>query len=203
MCPIHDTDTAEERWSKAEWEHYELWEKLEARHQRRRRWVVLAAWVLFFVLSAVPIVMERSSQWLAVQALRELAVHLTELKREAGTRQLALLLEVDSSAPLSLRVGSAADCSAATFPTERMLSLLPAHPHRAELGWLNPAQGSEVGIPGLLSRFCYDPRKGSSVTPGEESVAAFALHPVKDLTASPERTSLLLLRGPSAEISFE
>ena len=27
MAPIYDTDIAQSRWDKADWENYELWEK--------------------------------------------------------------------------------------------------------------------------------------------------------------------------------
>ena len=34
MVPIYESDVAEERWSKSEWNHYELWEKVEQRVRR-------------------------------------------------------------------------------------------------------------------------------------------------------------------------
>jgi hypothetical protein len=203
MCPIHDTDSPEERWSKAEWEHYELWEKLEARLRIRRRWIVFACVVLFLGLSSIPIVVDSGPQWRALRAMRELGEHLSRIKRQAVTRELALRVSVDPSEPLLLRVERAASCRSAKFEPDEAFRLLTHDKRRAELGWLDPVRGQEVGIPGLLTRFCYDPLLGSSVTPGPDSVAAFVVLPVKELTEEPKHHAVLLLRGPSAEISFE
>jgi hypothetical protein len=203
MCPIHDTDSPEERWSKAEWEHYELWEKREARVQTRRRRIVLACTVVFLLLSSVPIVADRRPQWRALRATRELGEHFSRLKREALTREVALRVSVDAREPLLMKVERASSCRSAQFEEDQVFRLLESDVRRGELGWLDPARGQEVGIPGLLSSFCFDPLSGSSVTPGDDSVAAFAILPVKELTTEPEHHAVLLLKGPSAEISFE
>lgn len=203
MCPIHDTDSSEERWSKAEWEHYELWEKKEAKIRSQKRWIMLAGLLVFLVLSAIPIVVDRSSQWRALRALREMASHINRVKREAASHNQAMRVSVDTSEPLLLRVESGTDCKSTDFKEERRILLIPGDTKRDTLTWLEPLRGQEIGIPGLLLSFCYDPLKGSSVTPGEDSLAGFAILPVKELTEIPERHAVLLLRGPSAEISFE
>jgi hypothetical protein len=203
MCPIHDTDSSEERWSKAEWEHYELWEKKEAKIRSQKRWIMLAGLFVFLVLSAIPIVVDRSSQWRALRALREMASHINRVKREAASHNQAMRVSVDLSEPLLLRVESGTDCKSPDFKEERRILLIPEDAKRDTLTWLEPLRGQEIGIPGLLLSFCYDPLKGSSVTPGEDSLAGFAILPVKELTQTPERHAVLLLRGPSAEISFE
>jgi hypothetical protein len=119
------------------------------------------------------------------------------------TREVALRVSVDPSEPLLLRVDRAPNCRSTKFEPDEAFRLLTGDARRDELGWLEPVRGQEVGIPGLLTSFCYDPLLGSSVTPGPESVAAFVILPVKELTQEPEHHAVLLLKGPSAEISFE
>ncbi len=203
MCPIHDTDSPEERWSKAEWEHYELHEKLEARAHRKRRWVIASCFVLFIGLSAVPVVMDRAPQWLALRAARELGENFSRLKREAGTRKLALRVTIDPAQVLRLRVEQAESCTSERFEPDSEFELLAGDSRRDQLGWIEPAKGREAGIPGLLSRICFDPYLGSEATPQSTSVAGFGIAPVRELTETPERYSVVVLTGPSAEISFE
>ena len=50
MVPIHDTDVAEERWSQAEWENYELWEKVELKLKRKKQLWILATFLVFLAL---------------------------------------------------------------------------------------------------------------------------------------------------------
>jgi hypothetical protein len=203
MCPIHDTDSPEERWSKAEWEHYELHEKLEARARRKRRWVMASGVAVFLLLSSIPVVMDRSPQWLALKAARQLGEHFSRLKREAGTRKLALRVSADPTSPLRLIVESAPSCSSEKFEKDSQFDLLDGDPRREVLGWLDPSRGREVGIPGLVTQICFDPLKGSDATPEPSSVAGWVIAPVKELTETPERYAVVVLTGPSAEISFE
>lgn len=50
MVPIYDSDVAEERWSKAEWRNYELWEKLEQRQIRKKRLWIMATILVFLMI---------------------------------------------------------------------------------------------------------------------------------------------------------
>lgn len=63
MAPIHDTDLAENRWSQSEWNHYELWEKKEARNRRNRRIWMGATALLFFLLGAIPVIRVSRPEW--------------------------------------------------------------------------------------------------------------------------------------------
>ncbi|NDD91359.1 hypothetical protein EBZ37_04670 [bacterium] len=201
MCPIHETDSASERWSKAEWEHYELWEKIEARARRIRRLWLAAGVLCFLVLSAVPVIKDRKFQWKAFSAARHFAQHLTALKREAGGRQQAFRLKIDPTKPLSLTVSWGPTCSSPLFFSAGSIELLSADSVRDELIWIDSRRGKGFGIAGLLEEFCYDPVHGSQQTQREQDFAAFMISPVKDL--SPDRFGSVLLSGPSAEISFE
>ena len=69
MVPIHDTDLAQERWSQTEWEHYELWEKLEVKLSdvARPSGSAPLPFLLFFILSSVPILIEHWPKWIALE----------------------------------------------------------------------------------------------------------------------------------------
>ena len=203
MSPIHDTDSPEERWSKAEWEHYELFEKLEARLRRKKRWGLIAGFSVFLFLSAIPVVIDRAPQWLALKATRELAEQISRLKREAGIRELALRLRVDPTQPLKLLVEKAPRCDSANFEPDQEIELLAGDARRSTLSWLDPVRGKDVGIPGLLSQVCFDPLSGSDAANLPGGAGGFVILPVKELTESPDRYAVILLTGPSAEISFE
>ena len=203
MCPVYGTYSPEERWSKAEWEHYELHEKLEARARTKRRWVIAAAVGLFVLLSAIPVVLDRAPQWLALRAARELGEHFSRIKREAGTRKVALRVTIDPSQVLKLRVERAESCKSEHFESDSEFELLANDGRRAQLGWIEPLKGKESGIPGLLVGICFDPLLGSDATPSASSVAGFAIAPVRELAETPERYAVVVLTGPSAEISFE
>jgi hypothetical protein len=201
MCPIHETDLAEERWSQAEWEHYELWEKIEARARRIRRLWIASAVLGFFILSAVPVVMERGVQWKALKASREFGQKVNSLKREAGERQQAFRIRVHPSRPLALTVEWGPHCDSPMFLEAQELALIESDRSRDRLGWVAAERGRELGIPGLLQEFCFDPLHGSRQTPGENDLAAFMIGPVSEL--APEQVASVLLHGPTAEISFE
>ena len=73
-------------------------------------------------------------------------------------------------------------------------------------GGTNGRGGGAWGVAGLGSSFCYDYLAGSEAVLGGKRLAGFAIAPVKDLALEPvrkDRVSVLLLAGPSAEISFE
>jgi hypothetical protein len=207
MCPIHETDSGEERWSQSEWEHYELWEKLEARARKvRRAWLVLG-FMMFLGLSAIPIVVERKPEWKALQALRELGQQMNRLKREAAQRQEAFRLRIVPTAPLTMQVEWAHSCESEKFEVERSIELLAGDPLREELSWVSADRAKSFAVAGLLSTWCYDPLSGSQQTQGISDVAGFLMASAKDLAASgsavPDRYAVLLLTGPSAEISFQ
>jgi hypothetical protein len=201
MCPIHETDLAEERWSQAEWEHYELWEKIEARARRIRRLWIAGAVLAFFVLSAVPVVLDRGIQWKALTASREFGQKVNSLKREAGERQQAFRIRVHPSRALALTVAWGPHCDSPMFLDSQDLVLIESDPSRDRLAWVAAERGRELGIPGLLQEFCFDPLHGSRQTPGDGDLAAFMIGPVSDL--APEQVASVLFHGPTAEISFE
>jgi hypothetical protein len=70
--------------------------------------------------------------------------------------------------------------------------------------WLIPTRGTELGVSGLVGEFCYDYLAGSGAVLKGQDIIAFGIIPAKDLTEKHlDRLSVLLLSGPSAEISFD
>ena len=207
MVPIYDTDVAEERWSKAEWEQYELWEKVELRLKRRKRLWVLGTFLLFLTLFSLPIIAEQRPKRASLYATRRIAQEINRMKVEAGLNRSAYRLQfltpssyeivrLNSCAERAgqvVRSGSFSECS------EIPLKLLDMNSRETE------------GLPGLVREFCYDPISGSEPANRGENVVGFAVQPEQAArmteNGAPEgalsSTSLLLLSGSSAEISFE
>lgn len=205
MVPIHDSDIAEERYAAAEWQHYELWEKIEVKLKRRKNLWIAATLLVFLILSAVPIWIDRWPKWTSLRAARRLGEKINELKRLSGTENQAFLLAFLPDHKLSYTISKVSSCIAPVLPgaVVRTGSLLS----KSELDdyiLLSHQAGMEMGIPGLVESICYDPLAGSLVTSQPEALSGFAVIPVKDLTDHrSDRISLLTFRGPSAEISFE
>jgi hypothetical protein len=204
MVPIHDTDVAEERWSKAEWENYELWEKVELRLKRQKRFWILSTVAVFLALSAVPIVIERWPKWTTRSMIVQLAREINQLKRDAIVGRSAYRLKFVNEGNLNFVVEKIANCSfSGTGEVVRSGSLVKGHLTET-YGWLPPSKGTELGIPGLVSEFCYDYLLGSGVALNSQGVVGFGVILVKDLTENRlDRLSVLLLSGSSAEISFD
>jgi len=202
MAPIHDTDIAEKRWSEAEWKHYELWEKVEHRLKKRKwLWIGLTV-VLFLVLSAVPILIDKWPKWMTATATRRLAQEINKVKRDANLHHEAFRLRFFEE-NLSFVVEKGPNCTGTQWTQVRTGHLLDAK-RASSFTHLSRSAGMDVGIPGLLDSFCYDYLAGSEPILRGESVVGFALAPVKDMTVRRmDRVSLLLLTGPSAEISFD
>jgi len=201
MCPIHETDSGEERWSQAEWEHYELWEKTEARARRIRQvWIAIAC-VLFLGLSAIPVMRERQDRWKTLGAASEFARELNRLKTLASSRQSAVRLRLDPGEPLSFYVEWGSSCRSSVFQEREKIQLLSLDSDRSRLSWISSEQAKRFGVSKVLDEWCFHPLEGSVQTPQPDDSAAFLIAPVKEL--APERGSLVLVSGPFAEISFE
>jgi hypothetical protein len=69
---------------------------------------------------------------------------------------------------------------------------------------LSPEQGKSLGIPGLVESICFDSLSGSEQSSKDESVSGFGIISVKDLAEKrADRVSILIFKGPSAELYFE
>jgi hypothetical protein len=205
MVPIHDSDIAEERYAAAEWQHYELWEKIEIKLKRRRNLWIAATILVFLMLSSIPILIDRWPKWTSLRATRRLGEQINELKRLAGTENQAYQIIFSPDRKLSYTLLKVPSCIAPIFPgtVVRTGSLLKSSV-LDEFELISPEEGSGFAIPGLVESFCYDPLAGSRTTSQVDSISGFGIIPVKDLTEHRlDRISLLIFKGPSAEISFE
>lgn len=204
MVPLHETDLAEERWSKVEWENYELWEKVELRLKRQRRLWILFTLLLFLVFSSIPIVMDRWPKWRTRAIARKLAQELNNLKREAGTRHAAHRLRFISEEKLDFIVEKVDSCDSKSAEFAWSGSLRDEKDSENQYYWLSPEKGQSLGIPGLMKQFCYDPLVGYELGKNEGEFTGFGFIAAKDLTENrQDRISILLLSGQSAEISFD
>ncbi len=204
MCPIHETDRAQERWSRDEWKYLELWEKLEQRLKKFKRYWIYATVVLFLILSSIPVVIERLPHWKALKLSRSLAEEVAQLKLLASTTRKAHRLRFLDQSLLVFQIESAASCESteAEFVPIRA-GALTSENEKNKVVLLNSEQAQQNQIPGVLTSICYDPVAGAQGLSQNEDLAGFALIPVKDLTEMRmDRIAILLLKGPSAEISF-
>jgi hypothetical protein len=205
MVPIYESDVADERWSKSEWNHYELWEKVEQRIRRHNRLWIVATALVFLGLSSVPIIMDRSPKWTTLAGLRNLGQEVNDLKREAGLRNKAYRIRFSGEGSLSYVVERTEHCTDAPSraTVEKRGSLVPEG-KLAKYVLLTRARGESLKVPGLLEEFCYDPLNGSAPFVAGESVSGFGVIPAADLASGRmDRMSVLVVSGASGEVAFE
>jgi hypothetical protein len=203
MAPIYDTDVAKQRWEQGEWDHYELWEKVEHRLRRYRRIWIGSTVAVFIALSSVPIIMDRSWKWASLGASRHLAQEINRLKKEAGIDHAAYRIRFKGDGSLAYQIEKANSCSDPHTTVVRSGSLVPEE-KLAGFTLLNHAHGQGASLPGLVEDLCYDYLSGSDTVLRGDAVAGFGIVPAKDLAEQRmDRLAILLVNGPSAEISFE
>lgn len=204
MVPIHDSDIAEERWSQAEWENYELWEKVELRVKRQKRlWIIATAGVVL-ILSALPTVFQRWEKWTTRSLARELAEKINRMKTFASLEhtpfRLKIILGKDG---LEYSIEKLKDC-AETRGQVIEASHLHSLGSQSAYTWLTPEKGSSLGVPELATEFCYDPFQGGDYPKNPSQIVGFGILPVKDLSNDRlDNLSIVLLTGPSGEVTFE
>lgn len=204
MVPIHDSDVASERWNQAEWQHYELWEKIEVKLKRRKKLWIAGTVLVFLGLSSVPILISRWPKWTSLKAVRKLGEKIGEAKRLSGINHQAFRIEFPADRKLEYSVIQVPNCTAPTSAGAVVStgSLLKSSAENYVL--LSPQEAQGFGIPGLVTSFCYDPLTGAAGTPNETAVSGFGIISVKDLAEGrQDRLSLVIFKGPSGEVSFE
>jgi hypothetical protein len=207
MVPIHDTDLAQERWAQTEWEHYELWEKLEVKLRRRKSVWIGAAILLFFLLSSVPILIEHWPKWVAMGANRKLSQQINRLKVMAGKPSdqdhRAFRLRFSADHRLTYSIEKLTNCSESSGQLIESGNII-RESRLENYALLSPEQGKSLGIPGLVESICFDALNGSEQSVKDESISGFGIISVKDLAEKrTDRVSILIFKGPSAEPSFE
>jgi hypothetical protein len=207
MVPIHDTDLAHERWAQTEWEHYELWEKLEVKLRRRKSVWIGAALLLFFILSSIPILIEHWPKWTALGANRKIAQQINRVKAMAGQPSdqdhRAFRLRFSADHRLSYSIEKLTSCSDASGQLIESGNVI-RQSQLENYALLSTEQGKNLGIPGLVESVCFDSLSGSEQSSKDEAISGFGIISVKDLAEKrADRVSILIFKGPSAELSFE
>lgn len=210
MVPIHDTDVAEERWSQAEWEGYELWEKIEARHKRKRRLWIFSTVMMILALSAIPMVYQKWEKWATRSLAQQLAVKLNQMKALAGIQHLPFRVRLlQGRESLDYVVEKLKACSDVKGEVIETGSLQLTRVQN-RYTWLTPEKGKLLGVPGLSSEVCYDPLLGiqaSSLNDQkiiDKKLVGFGILPVKDLANHEmNNLSIILLTPPQGEVTFE
>lgn len=203
MAPIYESDVAEKRWAEGEWNNYELWEKVEVRLRRIKRLWIAGAVIVFLLISSIPIVQEQRPKWMALSASRALGEEINFVKREASLQHVAHRIRFASDGSLRFVIEKVQSCSSGVATEVRMGELVP-EPQLSRLTLLNAEAGAKAGVPGVLTAFCYDPISGNEQAAHGDVVSGFGIIPTQDLAHNRfDRLSVLLLNGPSAEISFD
>lgn len=197
MAPVHDTDLSENRWDREEWRSFELWEKVEQRLRKRKRIWIAATLVGYVLLCSLPVFSEMVPKWNTLSLVRELADALNDVKVTAALQQKTLRLKFAGAGRLDYVVEVLESCQQEAGQVLRSGRLEDPD---ARFHLLDPKMGAELGVPGLVTEYCYDPLEGS----GKEDLRGFAVIPVKDLTEPRiDRLSLLTINGKNGEISFD
>jgi hypothetical protein len=203
MAPIHDSDVSEQRWSKSEWENYELWEKVESKLRRKKRLWILATGMVVICFSAIPIVIDRWPKWKTRTATRYLAQEINSMKREASMNRSSYRVVFLDGQKLEFYIEKVRNCSDGSGEKVHYSDfnrILPS----SEYTLIPPSVGAGLGVPGLIQRFCYDYLVGSIIQEFPNRISGFGIISVKDLAEKRlDRASILLLSGPSAELSFD
>jgi hypothetical protein len=202
--PIHETDVASERWSKAEWSHYELWEKLELRLRRRKLIWISATAVVFLALSSVPIIIDRAPKWTAMSIARRLAQVINGMKTEASLKHRPYRISFASDGSLSYQIELVDSCKAVETGEIIHKGDLEPGGRLGPFALLSPEQASAFQIPGVVNRYCYDPFAGLDSSKDGTALVGFGILSAKDLTdRRSDRLSVLLVQGSSADLSFD
>lgn len=150
-----------------DWGDYELWEKIEIRMRKRKRWIVAAAVLLFLILSAVPVVMDRQPRWQAYRVARGLTQILSGVKTRAAADAVAYRVTV--APDLSLVVEKAtAESVRCTQTGAGLWSAVDMSADGQMAQWLAQAQGFGIallpmdiaqaqGLDRATNQFCYEP----------------------------------------------
>lgn len=203
MAPIHESDIEENRFKSNEWNHYELWEKVEVRLKRRKWLWISFVVVVFIALSAIPIFSDRKIKWVEVGGLRRLSETLGEMKVRVGhEKKTERLTFVDGGVPQYVieRVESCDQPGGEVIQS----GSLNLSGRETEIQVLTEQDATRFGIPGVSNRICYDPIQGMRYESNNREVKALALIPRVDYESTrTDRIAILLFAGPNGEMSFE
>lgn len=202
MAPTYEHDGAEERFKSSEWINYELWERIQVRIRKKKLLWIFLAFLLFILLSSIPIMIDRWPKWVSIRAARELASTLNQVKTLAAAEGKAARLRFLTGADgtlLDYVIEESTTCQSTQWKEHVKGQLLSAK-YRGGYTVLTPEQGLTLNIPRLITAFCYESISEPLIGP----MSGFAVTSVKDLTSlRVDRSSVVLLSGTYAEISFD
>jgi hypothetical protein len=204
MAPIYESDVAEARWSAEEWRSFELWEKIEARERRRRRYWMIAAGVAFLALAAVPVVRDSAPHWATQRAARLVAqgvlkVHVL-VSTTARPHRLTLQTGVDGEVAYVLE--RVTGCG----PGARVEEEILRRPlFRAGQGYsvVGPSAAASAGLEYLADSYCYDATQPDDERARGPVKTALGVVPTDDLSTSRwDRLSAAVVDRRTLEVQF-
>lgn len=204
MAPIHESDVEENRFKSNEWNHYELWEKVEVRLKRRKwLWVSLVL-VLFIALSAIPIFTDRKIKWVQVAGLRRFSEVVGELKVRVGREKRPERLRFVEGGKPQYVIERVESCDHESPGEVIQSGEMDLRGRESEIRVMSEGDSARFGIPGISNSICYDPIQGMRYESNSKEVKAIALVPKTDYESTrTDRIAILLFSGPNAEMSFE
>lgn len=208
MVPIYDSDLAEQRWAKAQWSHYELWEKKELRHRRHRRWCIILALLLFLIASSIPVIIDKQPKWKTFSLAQRLAKAINRVHTEASIEHKAIRLKFLDQESFLFQVeqtDSCLDSRSLPLRTETLEHSSYSQGGEASYQLLRPGVARQLDLTGGGSdSYCYDPMNLNSPVTPQGDLLAFAFVPVKDLPQKRlDRISIVFISGASGEIALE
>ncbi len=131
---------------------------------------------------------------------RRLAQAIGQMKLEAARTRSAMRITFPADGALTYLIETAPACASTSWQKVREGGLASSDRQAGKFRMVSGGDGQRLGISGLTQSLCYDSLLGAGVT----EFRAFAILPVNDLALGDDRrASVLLVEGPSAEMSFE
>jgi len=200
--PTHDTDLAKIRWQRHGWRNFELWEKVEKRINRKKRNWILLTFLIFMILSAYPVFLDRWVKKDTLVAIRKLAEEINWIKHQAAVQQKAYKIIFAGGNTLDYHVETSLTCRDAKKKVIRRGTLLKGSKVGKYL-LLSAQEGEQLSVPGLVTSFCYDFVWGSENYSQGNAVTGMGIIPAADMNIGvTHRISVLVFEGESAKLSF-
>lgn len=206
MAPIYDSDVSEKRYETEAWENVELWEKIEARNRRRRRFWIFATILSAAIITAIPVFWDQSPHWAAKFAARQLATEIMRFKTIVARTKKPHLFTFTQPDALEFSISEVGSCGNPPGIVNPPVQKLEGG-DKGELTVLSPEQAKDIlGVDHIVQSVCYDPVQGFWTTEGGAELRAFAIGPIPDLDPQKKRSNrivLILISGKNGEISYE
>lgn len=199
MVPIYETDIAKKRWETAEWNNFELWERIE-RREKKKKWIWIFCTFLFIVfLFAIPVFIDQKPKWKTRALSRKLAQTIQFIKKEAAIKHTPLQLVFNNPPSFHFQIRQVPHCSNPSSSIVVQEANLETEDHQYQL--ISKPEGIDLNIPGLSLDYCYDPMSQKNI---EENLLGFGIALKSDMqTKRTDRITILLYSDKFGEISFD